>query len=193
MKICALRMNSASSVLRRVWASHGAFLVLILLLGAAGARADTFNIVFTGSISASGSFTTDGSCSSCSMGAGLLSFTVDIGQDTGVKAFDLDDPGAMFLTFDRPTAVLIGDLLNSETADALTLRSILTGTPNFFFGTIQVPDRFSGTFTINAATVPEPSPVILLVTVVAMAGYLTRRKLLAGGLSRGTPDPSAQT
>jgi hypothetical protein len=39
--------------------------------------------------------------------------------------------------------------------------------------------------------VPEPSSVILLVTLVAMVEFLTRRKLVMGGFSKKDPDPIA--
>jgi hypothetical protein len=42
-----------------------------------------------------------------------------------------------------------------------------------------------------AAAVPEPSSVILLVTLVAMVGFLTRRKLAGGWGARRTTHPTA--
>jgi hypothetical protein len=184
----AWRMNITATVMR-----HGKFssitlaalkvLILTLLLGAAGARADTFNIVFTfvEGLSGSGSFMTDANCSICTLGAGLLTFTADIPPDTGVNAFDLvDEPGNFSVTFNRPQDLLNGFLFSSESDDQLTLRTftipfvrtlVLLGPPD-------IPDEFFGSFTINAAppAVPEPSSVILLVSVVAMVGLLTRRR-----------------
>lgn len=46
-------------------------------------------------------------------------------------------------------------------------------------------------FAPAAAAVPEPNSVILLVTLVGMVGFLTRRKLVVGGFSKRAPDPTA--
>jgi hypothetical protein len=44
---------------------------------------------------------------------------------------------------------------------------------------------------VFSAAVPEPGSVIQLMTVVAMVGFLTRRKLVVGVLSKRSPNPTA--
>jgi hypothetical protein len=67
------------------------FIPLLALLFAlsAVARADSFQITFTGIGSGTGQFTTDGVCTMCSPGAGLLTWLVEVGPDTGPNAFDI--------------------------------------------------------------------------------------------------------
>ena len=56
------------------------------------------DITFAGSLSGSGTFSTDGTCALCVPGAGLLSLTINIGPDSGTDAFDLSDDGLGPLT-----------------------------------------------------------------------------------------------
>src|SRR5260370_7781071 len=80
--------------------------LLVLFLGfSAVAKADSFQITFAGNASGTGQFTTDGLCTMCSPGAGLLTWLVGIGPDTGPNAFDITDdgPATVTITYDRLT------------------------------------------------------------------------------------------
>src|SRR5262245_29640471 len=61
-------------------------LVALCAFSSAPLRAsDLFDITLTGT-SGSGTLTTDGICAACEPGAGLLSLTINIGQDSGMNA-----------------------------------------------------------------------------------------------------------
>ena len=82
-------------------------LVALCAFSSAPLRADMFNITLIpipGSVlSGSGTFSTDGICSLCSPGSGLLSLTIDIGPDTGTDAFEIsDETFAGFVFYQRP-------------------------------------------------------------------------------------------
>jgi hypothetical protein len=66
-------------------------LVALCALSSVPLRADMFDITLSGTtLSGSGTFTTDGTCSLCKFpGFGLLSLTINIGPDSGADAFDL--------------------------------------------------------------------------------------------------------
>jgi hypothetical protein len=67
-------------------------LVALCALSSVPLRADMFNITLSGSLSGSGTFTTDGTCVICMpSGLGLLSLTINIGPDSGTDAFDIRD------------------------------------------------------------------------------------------------------
>lgn len=113
-------------------------------------------------------FTTDGVCTLCSGPAGnngLLTFTADIGPDTGAKAFDIVDDGIAFTEFliynragntlDSPGAT------NSETGDFLVFHAandnwILDADIN------GVEQTLDGTYTITPISAPEPCSLVLL-------------------------------
>jgi hypothetical protein len=69
------------------------------------AKADSFQITFTGNASGTGQFTTDGVCTMCFPTAGLLTWLVSIGPDSGSNAFDIvdDGPATVTITYDRLT------------------------------------------------------------------------------------------
>ena len=65
-------------------------LVALCALSSVPLKADMFDITLTGdpgSLSGDGTFTTDGICSVCFPGMGLLSVTINIGPDSGMNAF----------------------------------------------------------------------------------------------------------
>ena len=140
------------------------------------ARADSFQITFTGIGSGTGQFTTDGVCTMCSPGAGLLTWLVEVGPDTGPNAFDITDDGiaTMTITYDRLTNSFdsIGTF-NSENNDFFILHSTLTWSLSSLQG------DFSGTYTVApVASTPEPSTLLLLfLSALALAsGMAWRRK-----------------
>jgi hypothetical protein len=126
-----------------------------------------FNITFLGSLSGSGTFSTDGTCTLCQFpGFGLLSLTVNIGPDSGTDAFDLSDDvlGALML-YQRPTNTLAYQGTNSETNDFLDMEL------NIWFLTRAGSTIGSGTYSVTpAASVPEPRSLFLLVPIVALVG-----------------------
>jgi PEP-CTERM motif-containing protein len=154
------------------------FIPLLALLFAlsAVARADSFQITFTGIGSGTGQFTTDGVCTMCSPGAGLLTWLVEVGPDTGPNAFDITDDGiaTMTITYDRLTNSFdsIGTF-NSENNDFFILHSTLTWSLSSLQG------DFSRTYTVApVASTPEPSTLLLLfLSALALAsGMAWRRK-----------------
>jgi hypothetical protein len=148
--------------------------LLVLFLGiSAVAKADSFQISFAGSASGSGQFTTDGVCTMCSPGAGLLTWVVGIGPDTGPNAFDIvdDGPATVTITYDRSTNSLssIGTF-NSENNDFLIFYSDL----NWSLSSLQ--GDFTGTYSVSPSGVPEPptSVLLLLAAMVLAAGSALR-------------------
>lgn len=148
------------------------FLALLLLfLGfSAVAKADSFQITFTGIASATGQFTTDGVCAMCSPGAGLLTWVVGVGPDTGSNAFDIvdDGPATVTITYDRATTSLssIGTF-NSENSDFLIFHSDL----NWSLSSQQ--GDFSGTYAVSPSGVPEPpTSVLLLLSAIVLAARM---------------------
>src|SRR5262245_56634633 len=95
-------------------------LVVLCAFSSAPLRAaDIFDITLTGnpgSPSGSGIFTTDGICSVCTPGAGLLSLTINLGPFSGPEAFDICDDilGVNEVVYQRPTNMLEYVATNSE-------------------------------------------------------------------------------
>jgi hypothetical protein len=149
-------------------------LLTVLIVLSAVAKADSFQITFTGA-SGSGQFTTDGVCTMCSPGAGLLTWLVGVGPDTGPNAFDITDdgPATTTITYDRLTNTFssIGTF-NSENNDFF----ILFASHNWSLSSLQ--GDFSGTYAVTPVGTPEP-PVLLLLFVSGLAlavGMAWRRK-----------------
>jgi len=150
-------------------------LLALLLALSAVASADSFQITFTGVGSGTGQFTTDGVCTMCSPGAGLLTWLVEVGPDTGPNAFDITDDGiaTMTITYDRLTNSFdsIGTF-NSENNDFFILHSTLTWSLSSLQG------DFSGTYTVAPlASTPEPSTLLpLFLSALALASGMARRR-----------------
>ena len=149
-------------------------LLALLLALSAVASADSFQITFTGVGSGTGQFTTDGVCTMCSPGAGLLTWLVEVGPDTGPNAFDITDDGiaTMTITYDRLTNSFdsIGTF-NSENNDFFILHSTLTWSLSSLQG------DFSGTYTVApVASTPEPSTLLLLfLSALVLVGAIAWR------------------
>lgn len=143
-------------------------LFALLFALSAIAKADSFQITFTGAVG-SGQFTTDGVCTMCSPGAGLLTWLVDIGPDTGPNAFDITDdgPATVTITYDRLTNSLssIGTF-NSENNDFFILHS----NPTWSLSSLQ--GDFSGSYAVSPlVSTPEPSTLLLLLlSALVLAG-----------------------
>ncbi len=144
--------------------------LLVLFVGfSAVARADSFQITFAGNATGTGQFTTDGICTVCSPTAGLQTWVVAIGPDTGSSAFDIvdDGPATVTITYDRSTNTLssIGTF-NSENNDFLIFHSDLN------LDLSSLAGDFSGTYTVSPSGVPEPptSVLLLLSWMVLAAG-----------------------
>ena len=161
--------------------SHFTFRLLALLLMFLGfsavAKADSFQITLTGTGSGTGQFTTDGVCTRCSPGAGLRTWVVGVGPDTGSNAFDIvdDGPATVTITFDRSTNTLssIGTF-NSENNDFLIFHSDL----NWSLSSLQ--GDFSGTYAVSPSGVPEPpTSVLLLLSAMVLAAGMALRNITA--------------
>jgi len=208
MKTFTLRMNGAASVLRR--GLGGAFCAqtwsvvavgLILLSGPSRAMADIIdNYVF-----ASGASTVLGGDTLTISGSFTIDITTDVESQTAIT---LSGNATYAGTYTYPTyasgclncieandgnislSLGFADLLGVSPDE---LQSVAWQNPALAPPNSQLSDPAPTGFVEFAPTpaVPEPSSVILLVTLVAMVGFLTRRKLAVGGLSKRPPDPTA--
>lgn len=145
----------------------------LLALSALTARADAFGITLTGnsgSPSGTGTISTNGTCSLCAdFGGGILSFLVNLGADTGAKAFDLADD-APVLIFSRPTLSLAGSTdIDSETADIL----MFTSATNWEL--VSGFNLYSGRYTISALVEPSAA-VALAIMILGLMGSRARAR-----------------
>ena len=147
-------------------------LVALCALASAPLRADMFHITLTGnpgSPSGSGTFSTDGTCTLCTPGSGLLSLTVNIGPNSGTDAFDIsDDALGTFKVYQRPFNNLAYQGTNSETNDILDMEL------NIWFLTRAGSMTGLGTYSVTA--VPEPRYLFPLIPMVALVGLRLRRQ-----------------
>jgi hypothetical protein len=150
-------------------------LVALCALASAPLRADIFDITLTGnpgSPSGSGTFSTDGTCTLCTPGSGLLSLTVNIGPNSGTDAFDISDDALGTLTlYQRSANTLAYQGTNSETNDFLDMEL------NIWFLTRAGSMIGSGTYSVTpAAVVPEPSYLFPLIPMVALVSLRLRHQ-----------------
>jgi hypothetical protein len=149
--------------------------ILALTVCSVPLRADLFNITLSGiTPSGTGTFSTNGTCTTCMLGSGLLSFTINIGPDTGAKAFDSTDDGALSGEYDRATNLFFFQAIDSETGDGIQTTSSTTYALNTGTSGSTV---FSGTVTVTPAApaVPEPSSVVLLIVGLLSLSLMHRR------------------
>jgi len=133
-----------------------------------------FDITLTGnpfSPSGSGTFTTDGICTTCMPGDGLLSLTINIGPDSGTQPFDISDDFGIIATYVRSTNSLDYMGRNSETGD--TLHMIAS---NSNWSLVPATGDQSGIGTFSVTPTPEPSSLFLLIPVVALVGLRWRHQ-----------------
>src|SRR6516162_9508609 len=147
-------------------------LVALCALASAPLRADMFHITLTGSQSGSGAFSTDGTCTLCTPGSGLLSLTVNIGPNSGTDAFDISDDSLGNLTlYQRSTNTLAYQGTSSETNNFLDMEL------NIWFLTRAGSMIASGTYSVTpAAVVPEPSYLFPLIPMVALVSLRLRHQ-----------------
>ena len=154
-------------------------LVALCALSSVPLRADTFDITFSGTLSGSGTFTTDGICTLCSpdfshIGVGLLSLTINIDRDSGPNAFDfIDDPGGSDGTvYRRAINELCYSAINSEnTSDGLNIIGAIVGVWDFHRPGLLA----TGTVSITPA-VPEPNSLFLVTPILAIVGLRWRHQ-----------------
>ena len=147
-------------------------LVALCALSSVSLRAsDIFDITFTGSLSGSGTFTTDGTCSVCvDGGLGLLSLTINIGLDSGANAFDITDDLSSAQYIRGPNSFGFQGV-NSETLDKLTTGLVGSNPNGWQLSLLFGLPLGSGTFTVTpAAAAPEPSSLFLLMPIVVILG-----------------------
>src|SRR5262252_1205725 len=139
----------------------------------ARASADEFTLTFTGDLSGTGSMTTDGSCSTCTKGGGLLSLTINLGSFSGTSAFDIvdDDLGFGGPAYDRSSNSLDAPLWDlSESPGA----QLVISSQGSWEVSAVVGGQFAGTYAISPAiaAVPQPSTFALLVAGVGLLGFM---------------------
>ena len=149
-------------------------LSLVLFLGlSTAAKADSFQIIFTGTATGTGQFTTDGSCTMCSPTAGLLTWVVSIPTDSGPDAFDIvdDGPATTKITYDRLTNTFtsIGTFNSENFGDFFNLFNNNTWILSTANG------DFAGTYTVSPTGVPEPPTSVLLLSTIVLVGWFRRR------------------
>jgi hypothetical protein len=154
---------------------HRAWVVLSLIsLVPFLAHADVFYISFTGDLTGTGSFTTDGTCQVCSFPGSLLTATVSLGANTGSSAFDTVDD-SVALNFDRTLNFFDPSIwTNSETGQNLYFLpdrdwELGTNPQNFVHGKYSV------------SSVPEPGSVSLFLTVIATVTLVGRKRRIRPG------------
>ena len=145
-------------------------LIALCALSSVPLRADMLNITFSGSLSGSGTFSTDGTCTLCMPGSGLLNLTINIGPDGGTSAFDISDDAftTTHTLYQRPDNNLGFVATNSETGDILDMELHIWNLTTQAGSPLGI-----GTYTVTPA--PEPSSLFLLITGVALFGLRRRR------------------
>jgi hypothetical protein len=148
-------------------------LVALCALSTAPLRAsDIFNITLSAGLSGlsgSGTFTTDGICSVCRPGLGLLSLTINIGLDnSGLNAFDISDDNLFNVSYERGPNFLFYDAHNSETGDILNMIDNLWD--------LTRAGSMIGAGTFSVTPVPEPHSLFLLMPIVAIVGLRWRHQ-----------------
>ena len=152
-------------------------LALVCLDDVTRASADQFTLTFTGGLSGTGSMTTDGICSVCTKGGGLLSLTINLGSFSGASAFDIvdDDLGFGGPAYNRSSNSLDAPLwdLSESPGAQLVISSQGSWEVSAFVG-----GQFVGTYAISPviAAVPESSTFVLLVAGVGLLGFIIRGK-----------------
>jgi hypothetical protein len=144
-------------------------LLVLFVVSTHVAKADSFQITFTGNASGTGQFTTDGVCTMCFPTAGLLTWLVNIGPDSGSNAFDIvdDGPATVTITYDRLTNSFssIGTF-NSENNDFFILF------PDKSWDLSTLNGDFFGTYAVTPAGVPEPpTSALLLLSAMVLVGF----------------------
>jgi hypothetical protein len=209
MKTFPLRMNSVASVLRRVLGGANGTrlwsvvaLVLFLLSSPSRARADiidsyqfeplTSTVLSAQPETISGSFTFDATTNVATSISITLSGLSPFGGT--YLAASVSNFGSDFIGFGATNSA--GDFL------ALTFQNELGVSPDPLVSDAIYVDNHVVTYDLAPvggielapaapAAAPEPSAVILLVTLVAMVGFLTRRKLAGGWEAKRTTHPTA--
>ena len=135
-------------------------------------RADMLDITFSGSLSGSGTFSTDGTCTLCMPGSGLLNLTINIGPDGGTSAFDISDDAftTTHTLYQRPDNNLGFVATNSETGNILDMELHIW---NLFRAGQSIG---LGTYSVTPVAAPEPSSLFLLMTTVPLVGLLWRHR-----------------
>ena len=150
--------------------------LLLLFMAFSGvAKADSFQIVFSGQFSGTGQFTTNGTCTVCTPGAGLLTWVVGIGPDTGASAFDIVDDGiaTATITYNRTTNTFLsqGTFSSENPGDLFVLSSNGTWVLN------TVTGSHTGTYVVTRSAVAEPPlPLLLLLPAIVLVGLKARRR-----------------
>jgi len=168
---------------------------LCFLLGASGARADiVYDITFYSggglaggtAVVGTGTLSTDGSCTLCFRGAGLLSFTASFPPDPVFTAIDFESASLFFdpatLEFQSGSGIT-----NFPAVDTCPCFDLFFDESFAYSWVTFGPFDPSGTYTI--AAVPEPSSFFLLVSGVVLLGFLTKGKLRLGHVGTASHSP----
>ena len=154
------------------------------------ASADEFKLTFTGDLSGAGSMTTDGICSVCTKGAGLLSLTINLGSFSGASAFDIVDDFVEFgcPCYDRSSNSLDAPLWDLSESPGAQL--VISSQGSWEISAV-VGGQFVGTYAISPviAPVPGPNTFAFLVTAVGLLGFVVRRKAHSARAIEDTATP----
>jgi hypothetical protein len=148
---------------------------LLLVLAANSLLADSFNITGTATTSTlmdisageiwNGTLTTNGTCSVCTTGNGLLTLSIDMYRDS----FDA--------SADSPTFFRASDSLAVGNVTAGIHDDMITIDPGGTFLIVRAEEgSVNGTYSISASSVPEPAGIVLLSTVLVITFVTLRKK-----------------
>jgi hypothetical protein len=150
---------------------------LVCLVDVRFAAADEFTLTFTGGLSGTGSMTTDGICSTCTKGGGLLALTINLGSFSGASAFDIVDDFVEFgcPCYDRSSNSLDAPLWDLSESPGAQL--VISPQGSWEISAV-VGGQFLGTYAISPAiaAVPEPSTFAVFVAGVGLLGFMIRGK-----------------
>lgn len=132
-------------------------LPVLLFLGTGTARADLWQITFSGDLTGTGSFTTNGACSVCSsiswLGGGIETFTASLGSGSHTSAFDISEG---VVTFTRSTDSLNLTGLMNGNGDLLAIIG-----SNWYL--TQGSILSSGGYSVSdLPSTPEPASALML-------------------------------
>ncbi len=191
-----LRINRTRSMSRCVWRAVQSspapyFFALILLFASSRAQADVETYVFSSDASTNldgtatenitGGFTFDtttGAVTALTITLangnaaydGTYSNSLDTCTTTCTGVYGTNGGSNLFVFFAQDLGASPDALTSTEWVSSVSPYFGLDSSPT---GSVALT---------SSAAVPEPSPIALLVTMVAMVGFLTRRKLAGGNL-----------
>lgn len=176
MELILNNVRETRTLVRKV-ASYALASAILLVLGTGTARADLWQVTFSGDLAGSAGFTTDGVCSVCFsqnwLGGGIDTFTANL----GTFLFDIASDSGL-VTFNRSTGSLSLSALYNPNQDVLAILG-----NNWYVTTPQFV-TYSGTYSVSDPPVPEPaSAAMLSMLLLGLLGWRATIRAKARRLS----------